>query len=123
MSAVIGVAVYARQYQLGELHLATNNSNVAYFSLFMAMWGTCFLEFWKRYNAELAYRWSTTALAVESKERSEFISGCLDDKRLGFYASNGKFVPYDEDLEPDNSNLCTRICNCGLSFRDDTHEV
>jgi hypothetical protein len=36
----------------------------------MAVWGTLFLEFWKRNNAELNYLWS-------SEDRYDVETGCL----------------------------------------------
>jgi hypothetical protein len=96
------------------------NIMTCYFAFFMALWGTFFLEFWKRYNAELAYRWSTTGLEQEAAERVEFRRGTAGMVRQGFYASNGRFVPYDDDLEP--TGFCNNLCACGMSFNDDVDE-
>jgi len=85
----------------------------------MALWGTLFLEFWKRYNSELAYRWSTIDLALEASERSEFSNGTAGLKRQGFYAQNGAFVPYDEDVDW-QPGCCS--CSCGMMFNDDVDE-
>jgi anoctamin-10/anoctamin-7 len=120
-SSGFGLCVYAYELFLAKHGHSDDNDLVAYFSFFMALWGTCFLEFWKRYNAELAYRWSTTGLEMEASQRSEFIAGCGDATRQGFYSHDGHFVPYDEDITPDDS-FCGALCNCGLSFSDDIDE-
>jgi len=79
-----------------------DNLVVAGYSIAMACWGTIFLEFWKRYNSELAYRWSTLKLEDEAKERADFAMGCGDIKKRGFYNTKGTFVPFDEDIQPPN---------------------
>merc|ERR1719326_2074648 len=74
-SSFFGAVVFMYDQFLTKKGHHDDNELVAYFSFFMALWGTCFLEFWKRYNAELAYRWSTTGLENEASERSEFRAG------------------------------------------------
>lgn len=120
-SSGFGLVVTLYDMFLAKDGRSDDNELVAYFSFFMALWGTCFLEFWKRYNAELAYRWSTVGLEHEASERSEFRAGCNDASRQGFYAASGHFVPYDDDLEPDKSCL-SLLCACGQSQSDEVHE-
>merc|ERR1711939_845837 len=96
VSSIFGMWVFI--YEMFIAKSEDDNIFVAYFAFFMAMWGTLFLEFWKRYNAELAYRWSTTGLEHEASERSEFRRGATAT-RQGFYSAQGHFVPYGEQLE------------------------
>lgn len=100
---------------------AAGDDNVitCFYAFFMALWGTLFLEFWKRYNAELAYKWSTLNLQQEASERVEFGRACTAN-RQGFYAAGGQFVPFESDLEP--SGCGSVICSCGMSFNDDVTE-
>merc|ERR1712159_733247 len=120
-SSFFGAVVFMYDQFLTKKGHHDDNELVAYFSFFMALWGTCFLEFWKRYNSELAYRWSTVGLEHEASERSEFRSGTNGACRQGFYASSGHFVPYDADLEPDKS-CGSVLCECGLTLEDEVHE-
>jgi len=125
VSAFFGVAceVYAyvqpQEKNKNGVTKLDNNEMVTIFAFFMALWGTLFIEFWKRYNSELAYRWSTIDLALEASERSEFSNGTGGLTRQGFYAFNGEFVPYDEDL--DYSPECGHG-DCGLMFTDPVDE-
>ena len=38
------------------MYLFDNNTTVI-FAIFMSFWTALFLEFWKRYSAEVAHRW------------------------------------------------------------------
>lgn len=122
MASVFGVAVFLYDYvHTGEFLSATDHNRlVPPFAFFMALWGTLFLEFWKRYNAELAHRWSTTGLEHEASERSEFRRGATAT-RQGFYSAQGHFVPYGEDLEGDKSCWGT-VSSCCMSFTDPVEE-
>jgi len=83
----------------------------AVFAVYMALWGTLFLEFWKRYNSELAYRWSTLNLNAEAHEKASFKRGCSDVTEQGFYSASGTFVPYTADrLKPDQG-LYGKVCS------------
>jgi hypothetical protein len=44
---------------VGILQLMFDNELSPYYSFFISMWATLFLEYWKRKNATLAYHWST----------------------------------------------------------------
>ncbi|EQC28384.1 hypothetical protein SDRG_13931 [Saprolegnia diclina VS20] len=43
------------------------------FSVFMVLWSTCMLEYWKRYNARLAMQWGTTDYTEEERPRPQFV--------------------------------------------------
>jgi hypothetical protein len=113
-SSVLGLAVTAYGYGFEPPKHQTDNRYVMIFAFVMAFWGTLFLEYWKRYNAELAYRWSVVDLQKEARERSDYRRGCGDLTRPGFYTYTGHFVPYDTKLDPESSWMAERCC--GVDF-------
>jgi len=104
-SSIFGLAVTVYGYGFQPPLHRTDNRYVMIFAFLMAFWGTLFLEYWKRYNAELAYRWSCIDLQKEVRERSDFRRGCGDLSRAGFYTSTGHFIPHAEDIDPKRSRL------------------
>ncbi|XP_071174438.1 anoctamin-10-like isoform X2 [Mytilus edulis] len=54
----------------------------AIFSVFNLIWATLFLEAWKRYNAELSFRWGTT----------DIVSSKFEEPRANFYGKIGRNV-------------------------------
>ncbi|XP_038198149.1 anoctamin-6 isoform X3 [Arvicola amphibius] len=46
------------------------------FAVFMGVWVTLFLEFWKRRQAELEYEWDTVELQQEEQARPEYEAQC-----------------------------------------------
>ncbi|MGH0167433.1 UNVERIFIED_CONTAM: hypothetical protein FKN15_065340 [Acipenser sinensis] len=55
-----------------------DNFSTLVFAVFMAVWVTLFLEFWKRYQAELEYEWDTaTFLEQEEQPRPEYEAKCI----------------------------------------------
>ncbi|OQR99584.1 anoctamin-like protein [Achlya hypogyna] len=42
------------------------------FSIFMVLWSTLMLEYWKRFNARLAMQWGTTDFQEEERPRPQF---------------------------------------------------
>jgi len=123
-SAVIGVAVTIHTHLRGNDH--RGNDVVIGYGFIMAFWGTLFLEGWKRYNAELAYRWSVINLHTEERERSVFRMNCTE-KREGFYTESGAFIAYDDDIDP-KASFCqlNGVDICGslpLPYAPDTQAV
>lgn len=57
------------------------------FCLFMSVWATLYLEFWKRRRAELAYHWDCEDFAEEEVTRPQFVG----EPTPGIYL-NGVFV-------------------------------
>ncbi|CAD5118244.1 DgyrCDS6968 [Dimorphilus gyrociliatus] len=51
---------------------AFDNKVTPYYALIMCLWGTLFLEFWKRKNAELAYRWDVDYFEETEPDRPQF---------------------------------------------------
>ncbi|XP_048409619.1 anoctamin-2b isoform X1 [Stegostoma tigrinum] len=63
-------------------HLFDNPATV-FFSIFMALWATLFLESWKRRQMSLCYRWDLTGLEEEEEHpRPEYESKLLQKKLL-----------------------------------------
>lgn len=54
----------------------------AIFAVFNLIWATLFLEAWKRYNAELSFRWGTT----------DIVSSKFEEPRANFYGQMGRNV-------------------------------
>lgn len=96
IAGVVGaiVQVYCVWVMLANGVQDLDNHASAAFSVFMACWGTLFLEYWKRYNTELSYRWSTLDLEDDQHERAEFKYRA--EQTAGYYNTNGVFVRYDE---------------------------
>uniref|UniRef100_A0A6Q2ZJE4 Anoctamin n=1 Tax=Esox lucius TaxID=8010 RepID=A0A6Q2ZJE4_ESOLU len=58
-----------------------DNFGTLVFAVFMAIWVTLFLEFWKRYQAELEYDWDTVEfLEQEEQPRPEYEAKCNYDR-------------------------------------------
>eukprot|EP00069_Balaena_mysticetus_P012414 bmy_21657T0 len=56
------------------------------FAVFMGVWVTLFLEFWKRRQAELEYEWDTVELQQEEQPRPEYEARCthVEEERIPF---------------------------------------
>ncbi|XP_076753625.1 anoctamin-1-like isoform X2 [Xylocopa sonorina] len=44
-----------------------DNPSTVFFSIFMSLWATLFLELWKRYSAEITHRWDLTGLDIQEE--------------------------------------------------------
>uniref|UniRef100_UPI00398EB6FE anoctamin-6 isoform X1 n=1 Tax=Pristiophorus japonicus TaxID=55135 RepID=UPI00398EB6FE len=58
-----------------KLSIFDNYGTLAY-AVFMGIWVTVFLEFWKRRQAELEYEWDTVELEQEEPRRPEYEAKC-----------------------------------------------
>ncbi|KAK6488244.1 anoctamin-6-like [Huso huso] len=84
-----------------------DNFGTLVFAVFMAVWVTLFLEFWKRYQAELEYEWDTaTFLEQEEQPRPEYEAKCIH-KRVNPVTQDIELVPYS------NCGKCIRV-SCGI---------
>ncbi|KAK6488245.1 anoctamin-6-like isoform X1 [Huso huso] len=84
-----------------------DNFTTLVFAVFMAVWVTLFLEFWKRYQAELEYEWDTaTFLEQEEQPRPEYEAKCIH-KRVNPVTQDIELVPYS------NCGKCIRV-SCGI---------
>ncbi|XP_060551191.1 anoctamin-4-like isoform X4 [Ruditapes philippinarum] len=64
------------KWQLGELYNTVSgsfdNDVTPYFAMVICLWGTIFLELWKRYNARLSYEWDVDQFEQNEPDRPEF---------------------------------------------------
>lgn len=44
-----------------------DNPSTVFFSIFMSLWATLFLELWKKYSAEITHRWDLTGLDAQEE--------------------------------------------------------
>ncbi|OXA61028.1 Anoctamin-1 [Folsomia candida] len=66
-----------------------DNDSTAIFAFFMSIWTVVFLEFWKRYSAELNYRWDLNNFDSDQLPRPEFAARLKDSKAKRFnYITN-----------------------------------
>lgn len=65
IAAVVGLPLFLLQLWTGEV----DSPYSGFFSIFIAFWGTCFLEFWKRENSTLAFTWGVHEVEKDEQER------------------------------------------------------
>nr|XP_033471023.1 anoctamin-6 [Epinephelus lanceolatus] len=71
-----------------------DNFGTLVFAVFMSIWVTLFLEFWKRYQAELEYMWDTVEfLEQEEPPRPEYEAKCIYERKNPVTGIKEK-VPY-----------------------------
>ncbi|XP_056131762.1 anoctamin-6 isoform X2 [Lampris incognitus] len=71
-----------------------DNFGTLVFAVFMSIWVTLFLEFWKRYQAELEYQWDTVEfLEQEEPPRPEYEAKCIHE-RINPITRAKEMVPY-----------------------------
>uniref|UniRef100_A0A8C2ZUN0 Anoctamin n=1 Tax=Cyclopterus lumpus TaxID=8103 RepID=A0A8C2ZUN0_CYCLU len=69
-----------------------DNFGTLVFAVFMSIWVTLFLEFWKRYQAELEYTWDTVEfLEQEQSPRPEYEAKCIYERKNPI---TGVKIPY-----------------------------
>ncbi|XP_076446692.1 anoctamin-7-like isoform X2 [Babylonia areolata] len=56
----------------GDFKQSFDNDITPYFGLVICVWGTIFLEIWKRKNAELAYEWDVEQFEANEPDRPSF---------------------------------------------------
>jgi len=67
---------------------------ITLYSIFLALWATFFLEFWKRFNNELNFNWGMEDFKTIEVERPDFIG----EEMQGVY-SGGVWVPLDPSVD------------------------
>lgn len=64
------------KWRLGQLYNTVSgsfdNDITPYFAMLICLWGTIFLELWKRYNARLSYEWDVDQFEQNEPDRPEF---------------------------------------------------
>ncbi|XP_061107798.1 anoctamin-6-like [Conger conger] len=71
-----------------------DNYGTLVYAVFMAVWVTLFLEFWKRYQAKLEYEWDTEEfLEQEEQARPEYEAKCIHE-HINPVTKEKERVPY-----------------------------
>ncbi|KAK9975549.1 hypothetical protein ABG768_020801 [Culter alburnus] len=84
-----------------------DNYGTLVFAVFMSVWVTLFLEFWKRYQAVLEHDWDTVEfLQQEEQPRPEYEAKCIHE-RVNPVTQNKEKVPYT------SCGKCMRV-SCGI---------
>eukprot|EP00033_Pygsuia_biforma_P003008 GCRY01003309.1.p1 GENE.GCRY01003309.1~~GCRY01003309.1.p1 ORF type:complete len:797 (+),score=257.69 GCRY01003309.1:169-2559(+) len=68
---------------------------VPFYCIFLVLWATLFIEFWKRRQAQLCFEWGLYNMSILERSRPEF----KGDLRYGFYSDNGTFVSLEAEAE------------------------
>uniref|UniRef100_A0A8D3DE51 Anoctamin n=1 Tax=Scophthalmus maximus TaxID=52904 RepID=A0A8D3DE51_SCOMX len=93
-----------------QSHLFDNVGTV-FFAIFMGIWVTLFLEFWKRRQARLEYEWDLVDFEEEQQQlqlRPEYETKC----------TNRKLNRITQEMEPylPVTSKCARLCLSGISL-------
>ena len=73
LGLTVSVFQFYSVYQAGAVTPESlNHFSVPLFSLLISIWATATVEYWKRKQAELAFRWDTADLTREEKYRTEY---------------------------------------------------
>ncbi|KAM6980354.1 anoctamin-5b [Aplochiton taeniatus] len=92
-----------------QSHLFDNEGTV-FFAMFMGIWVTLFLEFWKRRQARLEYEWDLVDFEEEQQQlqiRPEFETKCTDRRLNRITQEMEPFLPL--------SSKCARFCLSGAT--------
>jgi hypothetical protein len=108
--ALIGLGVFIAVIVLTQTHEADeigemglpNGARANYaagvlntvYAVLLMIWVTVYLEFWKRYNAELAFKWNMLDFEVSERSRPEYRGDII----LGVH-NRGEWIPFDKDDE------------------------
>lgn len=83
---------------LTTIQAALDNDITPWYSLVICIWGTLFLELWKRRNAVLAYEWDVEHFESNEPDRPEFEGEIKKDIITGevikHYSAHKKFFKY-----------------------------
>ncbi|KAL4230087.1 hypothetical protein ACF0H5_010472 [Mactra antiquata] len=91
------------KWRMGQLYNTISgsfdNDVTPYFALVICLWGTIFLEFWKRYNARLAYEWDVDQFEQNEPDRPEFFGtkvkkDPVTQKHEWFYSGRRQFLKF-----------------------------
>ncbi|KAL7831102.1 hypothetical protein SRHO_G00306040 [Serrasalmus rhombeus] len=90
-----------------QAHLFDNEGTV-FFAIFMGIWVTLFLEFWKRRQARLEYEWDLVDFEEEQQQlqiRPEFELKCTTKRRNRITQELEPYLPF--------TSKCARFCVSG----------
>uniref|UniRef100_A0A673XR28 Anoctamin n=1 Tax=Salmo trutta TaxID=8032 RepID=A0A673XR28_SALTR len=92
-----------------QSHLFDNEGTV-FFAMFMGIWVTLFLEFWKRRQAQLEYEWDLVDFEEEQQQlqiRPEFETRCTDQRLNRITQEMEPYLPLPKK--------CGRFCLSGVT--------
>ncbi|XP_039609423.1 anoctamin-5-like isoform X2 [Polypterus senegalus] len=92
-----------------QSHLFDNVGTV-FFAIFMGIWVTLFLEFWKRRQARLEYEWDLVDFEEEQQQlqlRPEYESKCTKRKKNPITQESEPYMPF--------TSKCARFCLSGAT--------
>lgn len=59
-----------------------DNDSTVFFGIFMSIWSALFVEFWKRYSAEIAHRWGLSNFDLDTQyPRPEYLARLIHFKK------------------------------------------
>jgi len=73
-----------------------DNGTTVFFAIFMSLWGVIFLEFWKRYSAEITHRWDVFGYDPEEEHpRPEYLAELRDveERTINFITQTSEPKP------------------------------
>lgn len=85
--SVVGAIIFALSPWIGF-----DNATIPFYCIFLILWATLYLDFWKRKNSEMVLLWDTRKEEFEERIRPQFEG----EKRYGGYYE-GEFVSLDPD--------------------------
>ncbi|GET02867.1 anoctamin-7 [Rhizophagus clarus] len=107
LASVVGVIVVLyglMQYHVfhsgkdkNDFSIIWDNALTVPFAFFMAVWSTCYLETWKRYNASIAYDWDVMDYEREELPRPEFYGTII--KKSPITLRNEIHFPFREKVK------------------------
>jgi len=78
-----------------------SNWSSAVYAVFLSIWATFFLEFWKRYQSKLTHNWGTMNYEEDEQERVEY-SGI---RREGLYFKGEWIIPWEKSAKDDKTAI------------------
>uniref|UniRef100_A0A4W6F0K1 Anoctamin n=1 Tax=Lates calcarifer TaxID=8187 RepID=A0A4W6F0K1_LATCA len=107
-------ATYPFPYSLSQQSHLFDNEGTVFFAIFMGIWVTLFLEFWKRRQARLEYEWDLVDFEEEQQQlqiRPEFEIRCTN-RRLNKITQKTQSL---SDIIP-GQQLCMCVCSPQISL-------
>eukprot|EP00055_Hartaetosiga_balthica_P010211 m.42879 g.42879 ORF g.42879 m.42879 type:complete len:915 (+) comp7082_c0_seq1:71-2815(+) len=87
-----------------------DNEATIFFAIFMSLWGSVFIDFWKRRNAELIYEWDVMDFDDEEPNRPQFKGTEL--RKNPITGKDEKFYPTRKRIAKQFGGLATMVMMC-----------
>ena len=101
---------------LCQMWTGLDNVFVPVFAVFISTWSALFLEYWKRYQSVLGFKWDCTDFEEEEPVRPEFHRNPATKQRLGYYTQSAGFMPLGATISPyfPRERQMSRLLRAGL---------